>query len=169
MRRRNIGLLASAAMLVIGAAAAQAQSQVWPSFGGQGGSPCATFGTISETFTAAAGATNGIVGTPQPGETYTVTVTGPGTGTFRIVGDGGGVVTYAGPTSVPGSLSVTFTGGPAPGAIGVGYFFDTGAGTVTLTATCSVFQSVPANDRTALVLLVVLGGLAGLIALRLRS
>ncbi|MDN5924867.1 MAG: hypothetical protein L0H70_07700 [Xanthomonadales bacterium] len=123
---------------------------------------CSAFpGTISTTTTAAAGVTNGEVGTPAVGETYTISIAGPGSGTFRMVGDAGGLVTYAGPASVPASLNYTVTSATLPaGAQGVGYYFDSGTGTVTITATCSaaaaVATPVPATEPFALWLLALL-------------
>ena len=126
--------------MLIASSAALASSQ-WKS-GTRPAAPtasnvCNSFSGISRTFTAVAGATNGIPGTPLVGETYVVSVSGPGSGSFRIVGDSGGVITYAGPASVPASLSFTVTVPPSPTAEGVGFYFDSGSGSVTLVASCT--------------------------------
>lgn len=111
---------------------------------------------------------------PQVGETYVVNVSGPGTGSFRIVGDSGGVITYAGPTSVPGSLSFTVTTPPSPSAEGVGYYFDSGAGSVTLVASCTAAAAAatPAIGMwgmIALCLLLALVGMGFVSTKRIRS
>jgi hypothetical protein len=124
------------------------------------GSPCGSFATLSSTFQAAPGFTNGIFGVPLPGEVFRVNVVGPGTGTFRIVGDPAGALTLAGPATVPGTLVFTAPYTPPPTLAGVGFFFDAGAGTVTLGASCSPPQ-VPALNRwglLALILALALGG-----------
>ena len=106
---------------------------------------CASFSLISETFDVSAGITNGIPVLPQAGEVFTISVSGPGTGSFRIVGDPAGTVTFAGPTSVPGTLNYTASTPFPNGTVGVGYYFDSGSGTVTLTATC---RAVPTQAPT---------------------
>jgi hypothetical protein len=105
-----------------------------------------------------AGATNGIVGTPPPGLGITMTASlGTATaGTFRIVGDPAGTVTYAGPKAIPGTLTYTTTGSLPPGAIGVGFFIDTATGgTVNITAACSAVQ-VPTTSQNALIAMAAL-------------
>lgn len=103
---------------------------------------CTNFSALSFTGTVAPGQTNGIPGTPSVGETYTITVSGPGSGSFRLVGDSSGAPSYAGPASIPGALSYTITGSTTL-ALGVGYYFDSGSGTVTLTATCAAVAATP--------------------------
>ncbi|MBS0438248.1 MAG: hypothetical protein JSS33_02455 [Proteobacteria bacterium] len=119
---------------------------------------CTNFSGISFTGAVAPGATNGMVGTPQVGEIYTITVSGPGTGSFRIVGDAAGALTYAGPASVPGALSYAITASTTLSQ-GVGYYFDSGSGTVTLTAACVATAATPALGAWGIV------GLASLLAL----
>lgn len=133
---RHIVVCSAIAAFALASSAVTAQSSGWLTRGGTpAGGTCQSFSQISGTVTAAAGLTNGIVGPVQVGETYVVSVAGPGTGTFRIVGDPAGMVTYAGPANVPASLSYTVaTATPPVGAVGVGYFFTAGAGTVTITA-----------------------------------
>ncbi|HET9049903.1 MAG TPA: hypothetical protein VFN29_13195 [Chiayiivirga sp.] len=111
---------------------------------------CAGFDLISGDYPAAAGLTNGMTGTPEAGETYSITVSGPGTGSFRLVGDSAGLITFAGPTNVPATLTYTIPSGPLPvGLQGVGFFFDSGAGDVTVSATCSTPAiTVPASSFT---------------------
>lgn len=163
MRRPVLSIVLSA-LAALACASAFAQSTSWTIRGGQGGSTCGQFASLSGTFAVNAGTTNGIFGTPQPGETYTIAVTGPGTGTFRIVGDPAGAITYAGPTTVPGTLNFQVTGALPPGAAGIGFFFDAGAGTVTLGASCGAF-SVPAGNLPGLALMVGLTALLAIAAL----
>jgi hypothetical protein len=146
-----------------------AAQSTWTDRGGPvGGSPCDIFSLISGPYAAAPGTTNGIPGVPQVGETYQITATGPGTGTIRLVGDAGGVVTFAGPGTVPVTLTYTVTSPtPPPGAIGVGFFFDAGAGTVNIAASCSRI-SVPTLNRWGIAALLGLGALGGIGALFLR-
>lgn len=133
---------------------------------------CAGFSSLSSTFTAAAGATNGILGLPQVNDSYTVSVSGPGTGSFRIVGDGIGTVTYAGPTGAPGTLTYTVSNPVPPvGAIGIGYYFDSGSGTVTLTASCSTVSQLPSINpwgMSLMALVLAVGGAAALTAVNKR-
>lgn len=119
---------------------------------------CTNFSAISFTGAVAPGDTNGIPGTPQVGEIYTITVSGPGTGSFRLVGDSTGATTYAGPASVPATLSYTITGSTVLSE-GVGFYFDAGSGNVTLTAACVATAATPALGAWGIV------GLASLLAL----
>lgn len=125
---------------------------------------CTAFAGLSTTSAVAAGATNGMFGTPQVGETYVLSVSGPGSGSFRIVGDPAGAVTYAGPGTVPGVLSYSVTSSTPPaGAAGVGYYFDSGAGTVTITASCGPTPvATPAINRWGIAALGLLLALVGL-------
>lgn len=163
MRHPVLPLLLSL-IATLACASALAQSSAWSGTRGQAITPCSQFASLSGTIPSLPGATNGIFGVPQVGETYTIAVTGPGTGTFRIVGDPSGTITYAGPTTVPGTLTFTVTGAPPPTAAGVGYFFDAGTGTVTLGATCGAF-SVPAGNFPGVALLVGLTALVAIAAL----
>jgi hypothetical protein len=94
------------------------------------------FSLISGTFDVGPGATNGIPVLPSAGERFTISVSGPGSGSFRIVGDSGGVITFAGPASVPATLSYVATSSLPANTEGVGFYFDSGQGSVTLTASC---------------------------------
>lgn len=138
-------------------------------------SVCTSFATLSTTTTAGANLTNGNFGTPEPGETYLLSVSGPGTGSFRMVGDPGGTVTYAGPAAVPGTISYTVTNPTPPvGASGIGFYFDSGAGTVTITASCSAIPLAPTPTISVwgmaiLALLLALGGIAGAQLFHFRS
>ncbi len=173
-------MLRSVAVLLLGTGIAVSGSLAFgtdPGWGGSerakgvigGGNVCSQFASLSGTFTATPGFTNGIVGTPQFGDTYRIAVTGPGTGTFRIVGNAVGTVTFAGPTTVPGSLAYTVTGAAPPAAIGVGFLFDAGAGSVTIGASCGP-QQIPALDRWSLLALIGVLALGGIVALgSLRS
>ena len=169
---RHMVLCSALAAFALASPAAIAQSSGWSTRGAPAGGPCQNFSLLSGTVTAAAGLTSGIVGPVQVGETYQVSVAGPGTGTFRIVGDPAGAVTYAGPANVPASLSYTVnTATPPAGAVGVGYFFTAGAGTVTITASCAR-GGIPTLDtwsRALLGLLVALGGVAGVAFMRRRA
>lgn len=166
MRRPVLPLLLSM-LAALACASAFAQSNSWIGVRGQAISTCAQFAALSGTYPAAPGTTNGVFGTPQSGETYTIAVTGPGTGTFRIVGDPAGAITYAGPTTVPGTLSFQFVGTPPPGAAGIGFFFDAGAGTVTVGASCGAF-SVPAGNGPGIAAMIALVALVALAALLRR-
>jgi hypothetical protein len=136
---------------------------------------CTAFPAISTTTTAGAGVTNGQFGAPAVGEIYTLNVTGPGTGAFRLVGDPGGTVTYAGPANVPASISYTVVSATPPaGAAGMGFYFDSGSGTVTITATCAVAPpaSIPASNafgKLLLGMLLALGGGLWIATVRSRS
>lgn len=158
---------AVAAIPALLAATAAAQTTGWirpsaPTAAGQS-SVCASFHFISGTVDANSGPTNGMYGVPLVGEVYTVTVTGPGAGSFRIVGDSSGAVTYAGPAAAPGTLAFTVGSAPPPsGAFGVGYFFDSIVGTLTVTASCigpsAAAPAVGAPGKTTLILLLAIFG-----------
>ena len=87
-------------------------------------------------------------------------------------GEPTGAVTYAGPANVPASLGYTVVNATPPaGAIGVGYLFSAGAGTVTISASCTR-GGIPSLDtwgRSVLGLLVALGGIAAFAFLRRRA
>lgn len=171
MKGRERAIRVFAVVTLAAATAVSAQSSGWTQRG-QGVDVCTSFPLISGTIVAAAGATAGIVGLPGVGEIYQISVTGPGTGTFRIVGDAAGAVTYAGPANVPATLSYTVTSSTLPvGAIGVGYFFSAGAGNVTIAASCSraAVPGLGAWGSGLLGLLVALGGLAGVALVRRRA
>lgn len=118
---------------------------------------CAQIASLSTTGLVA-GATNGVTGTPPAGLHITMAATlGTATaGTFRIVGNPGGTVTYAGPSPIPGTLSYTTTGTLPPGAIGLGFLIDSATGgTVNITAQCDAVQ-VPTTSQNALIALAAL-------------
>lgn len=173
MKMKLIATSFAFAIAVTGSTAAVAQ---WGSAANpaapQASALCAAFPAISRTITAGAGATNGQFGTPAVGETYTLSVSGPGTGVFRLVGDPAGAVTYAGPANVPASISYTVTNATPPvGAVGMGYYFDSGSGSVTITATCAL-APVPTTNTLGgalLGMLLVLCGGAWFVAVRMRS
>ena len=170
--KHRIPVLLAAGLMSLACGSVYSQSAGWLSRGqGAGGGVCSQFPALSATVTAAAGLTNGIIGVPGAGEVYTISVAGPGTGTFRIVGDPAGAVTYAGPANVPATLSYAVPSSTPPaGAVGVGYFFTAGAGTVTITASCTpgAIPSMGAWGRNLLGVLVLLGGLAGVAFMRRR-
>ena len=77
---RHIVLCSAIAAFALASSAVTAQSSGWTTRGIPAGGTCQNFSQISATVTAAAGLTNGIVGPVQVGETYQVSVAGPGTG-----------------------------------------------------------------------------------------
>jgi len=163
--RTRTAAYAAAAFVVLVVASGAVQAQVVPNF-------CAQIAALTATGLVA-GATNGVTGTPPPGQQVTMSATlGTATaGTFRIVGDPPGTVTYAGPTAIPGTLNYTTTATLPPGAIGVGYLIDSATGgTVNLTASCAPAQ-VPATSTSSLLAmaaLLLLLGAARLYARRTR-
>jgi len=168
---RHPWLSPALAMLALAPAVALAQDAGWAARGAASG-PCQSFFQLSGTVTAAAGLTAGIIGPVQVGETYQLTVSGPGSGTFRIVGEPTGAVTYAGPANVPASLGYTVVNATPPaGAIGVGYLFNAGAGTVTISASCTRggIPSLDAWSRTLLGLLLALCGVLAIAFMRRRA
>ncbi len=125
-------------------------------------SACSSFSGLSGDYTIDAGSTNGEYGAPQPGEKFTLTFSGSGSGSFRVVGDPGGTVTLAGPAGAPGTLTYTAGSSPAPGTVGVGFFFDSGSGALTLQASCvSPSHPAPALGARGLALLCALLALGG--------
>jgi hypothetical protein len=132
---------------------------------------CRQLQSLSQTGLVASD-TNGRIGTLAAGESVTMTAT-LGTasgGTFRIVGDPGGVNTLAGPSSIPGTLTFVSTGALPGSSIGVGYFIDTATGgtvNINVRSSCTAVQ-VPTTSSGALVLLVTLLSLSAAVALALR-
>ncbi len=117
------------------------------------------------------GNTNGDFGTLGAGQSVTMSATlGTATsGTFRIVGDPGGVNTLAGPSGIPGTLTFT-SNGKLPGtSVGVGYFIDAAnGGTVNITVTSSCALSsvpIPTTSPSALLVMAACLALGGLIVL----
>lgn len=118
------------------------------------------------------GHTNGDVGTLGAGESVTMTASlgTAASGSFRIVGDPGGVNTLAGPSAIPGTLTFT-SNGTLPGtSIGVGYFIDAAnGGTVNIAVTSScVLQPVPTTSTNTLLIIAACLALGGVTALYLR-
>ncbi len=169
MRRYLLSSLLAGSLAVGGAFAASQPAAGWnnsatpaPNGGSVNTSACAAFSSLSATFTAAPGATNGTIGIVNAGESYTITVSGPGTGSFRLVGSGSGVPSYAGPASVPGALTFTIPSHLSRSS-GIGYYFDSGSGVVTLTASCNVTNQIPSTNvwgASLMALLLVIGGAA---------
>jgi len=107
--------------------------------------PCESFNLISGNYDTSTVITDGIPGTPSPGEVYTVSISGI-TGSFRLVDDPSGTHTLAGPTSLPGTLTYSVPATPST-SFGVGYYIDSGAGTYNVTASCkgaAVSTALPA-------------------------
>jgi len=129
---------------------------------------CESYGILSGSVNAP-GATNGRYGTPSPGERFTFTATGVGTGTWRIVGDSAGAQTLASGGTFPGTL--TFTVPPSLPVTGVGFYVDTYTGNGdTISGTCQETSSVdvPALSGWSQLALVLLLGSLGFVAFRLR-
>ena len=144
MNRRSL-LLTAMLSLTWSAVPLPARAGTWttPHAGGKAASSiCSQFGLLSQSFTAAPGATAGLQGTPFAGEVFKITASGPGSGIFRIVPDPTGSMTLAGPASVPATLTYTVPTNPTTG-FGVGFYFDSGSGTVSVTASCT---ANPANS-----------------------
>ena len=117
------------------------------------------------------GDTSGDFGTMEPGDTFTFTATGNGTGTWRIVGDSSGDPTYTPGGTFPGTLTYEV---PASGqvAAGIGFYVDsyTGAGD-TISGSCGDSASalspsapIPSLSFWSRILVVVLIGLFGFAA-----
>jgi hypothetical protein len=164
--QRRAALVSSTALLAA-VACSTAFSATWvqprtPSLAATSG-VCASFSTLSGDYAVGPGATNGVYGTPDPGEKFTVTFSGSGSGSFRIVGDPGGTVTLSGPANAPGTLTYIVGGSPT-GAPGVGFYFDSGSGSLTLQASClsPTTRPAPALGARALALLGALLALAGI-------
>ncbi len=167
MRRYLVSSLLAGSLAVGGAFAASQPAAGWnnsatPAPNGGSVNACAAFSSLSATFTAAPGATNGVGGIVHAGESYTINVSGPGTGSFRLVGSSSGVPSYAGPASVPGALTFTIPS-QLSNSSGIGYYFDSGSGVVTLTASCNVTNQIPSTNvwgASLMALLLVIGGAA---------
>ena len=136
------------------------------------GDVCSRLPGLGETGLVA-GNTSGEGGSFAAGESLTMTATlGTATGgTFRIVGDPGGVNTLAGPSSIPGTLTFVSSGALPGSSIGVGYFIDNAfGGTVDITVrSFCVPVPVPATSITTLPLLALLLGLGSVIILIRRA
>lgn len=113
--------------------------------------------------------TNGNFGTLNAGAVVTMTTTlgTATTGTFRIVGDPGGVVTLAGPATIPSTLTYVGTGTLPAGSVGVGYYIDTSNGTVNITASCA-YSSEPVPTLSTYALFATMLLLATFAVWRLR-
>ena len=162
--RRNI--LAAAIIAAAALTSTAAQSATWVQPKGPAAASesatCAFFSSISGTFDIGPGATNGIPVLPSAGERFTISVAGPGSGSFRIVGDAGGLITFAGPANVPATLSYVATSSLPANTQGVGFYFDSGQGSVTLTASCQeAISPAPALGGRGMLLLGALLALVG--------
>jgi hypothetical protein len=166
--RRSIRLGAACVTgcaIAIGALALDAQpTDPWSRAGARASAPpsgdvCSQLPGLSATGLLA-GDTNGDFGTLAAGESVTMTATlgTAGSGSFRIVGDPGGVDTLAGPASIPGTLTFVSNGALPGGSVGVGYFIDTAAGgTVDIAVKSScVPAQVPATSVSTLALIAAL-------------
>lgn len=127
--------------------------------------PCTSY-SINDNIDSA-GDTWGFVQGFTGGDFFTFTATGNGTGTWRIVGDGGGAQTLASGGTFPGTLTFEVpTGQVQPG---VGYYVDSYSGTGdTITASCgsSPHIPIPTQSTWSLLLMVMLLGLIGFAAFR---
>lgn len=107
-------------------------------------------------------------GAMEAGDTFTFTATGNGTGTWRIVGDPSGIVTYTPGGTFPGTLTYEVPAGGQTAA-GIGFYVDsyTGAGD-TISASCgdAVSAPVPSLSFWSRILVVMLIGLVGFAAFR---
>jgi hypothetical protein len=113
------------------------------------------------------GSTNGTFGDVLAGDTFTFNATGNGTGTWRIVGDGGGIITYTSGGTFPGTLSYTFPADET--GIGIGFYVDTYTGNGdTISSFCGDGEAVgvPTMTSWSQILMVALLGLLGLAAFR---
>jgi hypothetical protein len=169
MQRRTA--LASSAALLAAVACSTALAATWvqPKAPSQTAASdvCLNFSTLSGDYEVGAGATNGTYGTPLPGERFTVSFSGSGTGSFRVVGDPGGTVTLSGPATAPGTLTYIAGGSPVSGAVGVGFYFDSGSGTLTLQASClGTMHPAPALGTRGFAVLSALLALAGAVSVR---
>lgn len=128
---------------------------------------CLNYGIVSGSVIGP-GSTAGEFGTPVAGEKFTFTATGVGVGTWRIVGDPGGVTTLASGGVFPGTLTYTVPASPLP--TGVGFFVDTYAGNGdTISGVCQSNPiDIPTLSRWSLLALVLLLGSFGFVAFRLR-
>ncbi len=130
---------------------------------------CTTY-SISGPVTAP-GDTSGDFGAMEAGDTFTFTATGNGTGTWRIVGNPEGDLTYTPGGTFPGTLTYEVpAGGLTDG--GMGYYVDSYTGTGdTISGSCgdAVSALVPSAPIPSLsfwsrILVVVLIGLIGFAA-----
>lgn len=115
--------------------------------------------------------TNGSYGSFAVGDTFTFIATGNGTGTWRVVGDPEGSITYASGGAFPGTLIYTIPAGQSADGIGMGFYVDsyTGEGD-TITGSCGEpSRSVPALGFWTRMLLVLSLGLAALAVFRRKQ
>jgi hypothetical protein len=100
---------------------------------------CADFSSLSGPRIGAR--IDGVSGTFEPGDFVTITITpiGNTTGTWRIINNGFGSVTFAGPASIPGTLTFLVTGPLPIGSDGIGFYVDSVGGdeTYDVNATCT--------------------------------
>lgn len=108
------------------------------------------------------GSTNGSFGDTEPGDHFVFNATGNGTGSWRIVGDPEGSVTFASGGTFPGTLTFTVQelGFLAPG---VGFYVDdyTGDGDEIQGYCGDIPNPVPTASTWALWLLVLAVGMFG--------
>ena len=115
------------------------------------------------------GNTSGNFGSFTAGDTFTFIATGNGTGTWRVVGDPGGIITYASGGAFPGTLVYTIPAGQS--ADGMGFYVDsyTGEGD-TITGSCGEpSRSVPTLAFWTRMLLVLSLGLAAIAVFRRKQ
>jgi hypothetical protein len=114
------------------------------------------------------GSTNGKTGGSAPGEKFTLTATGVGIGTWRIVSDPTGATTLASGGVFPGTLTYTVPASPIPA--GVGFYVDTYVGNGdTISGFCETNPpEIPALSGWSQLALVMLLGSLGFVAFRLR-
>jgi len=113
------------------------------------------------------GSTSGNFGDVLAGDTFRFTTTGNGTGTWRIVGDPEGGITYISGGTFPGTLSYTFPADET--GIGIGFYVDTYTGNGdTISGTCGDGEAsgIPAMASWSQILMIALLGLFGLAAFR---
>lgn len=106
--------------------------------------------------------TNGNFGNVMAGDTFTFTATGGGTGTWRIVGDPGGSITYASGGVFPGTLTYQFTADELD--IGIGFYVDSYSGEgSTIYSNCGDGSTVavPSMSSWSLTLMVFLLSVVG--------
>ena len=113
------------------------------------------------------GSTNGNFGDVLAGDTFTFTATGNGTGTWRIVGDPEGTITYASGGVFPRTLTYTFPADET--GVGIGFYVDTYTGDGdTISGVCGDGEAtgVPTMTSWSQILMIALLGLFGLAAFR---
>ncbi len=160
--------------------ASSASADNWTNASSNTGSPqvaaisdaCSAYGQLAGSVTGP-GDTNGQFGSFTAGDSFEFTATGGGTGTWRIVGDPGGVQTLASGGTFPGTLTYVVPDGVT--LTGAGFFVDTYTGPGdTIIGTCgegipSVQTPVPTLSFWSLLLMVTLLGLVGIAAFKRKQ